>query len=195
MSLIIAMCTFALVMSISPGPVNMVVISSGVNHGFRRTLPFISGATIGFTLLLLCVGLGFIEIIKAYPYFLKYLEIAGSLFIIYMGYKIATSVPDITLENKRTPTFFEGFLLQWLNPKAWIAAISGVSMFSNDKNNLLLILFTTIYFLVCYGSLILWGVLGTHAKTLLSKPSRMRIFNVSMGALLIFPTLYLMVLG
>ncbi|WP_319802661.1 LysE family translocator [Klebsiella aerogenes] len=95
MTLILAMFLFSLTMSISPGPVNMVIISSGASYGFRRTFPFVSGATIGFTLLLIVIGFGFYASIEKYPLFFKYLNVAGSAFIIYIGYKIASSRSEL----------------------------------------------------------------------------------------------------
>ncbi|HCM4284155.1 TPA: LysE family translocator [Klebsiella quasipneumoniae] len=124
MTLILAMFLFSLTMSISPGPVNMVIISSGASYGFRRTFPFVSGATIGFTLLLIVIGFGFYASIEKYPLFFKYLNVAGSAFIIYIGYKIASSRSELSLTKSEAPSFTQVFLLQWLNPKAWIACAS-----------------------------------------------------------------------
>ena len=133
MSLLFAMMSFSLAMSISPGPVNMVILSSGVNYGVKKTIPYVSGATIGFTLLLLFIGLGFFQFINTYPFLLTYLAAAGSAYIIYMGYKIAISKPDIQVNQNDLPKFHSGFFLQWLNPKAWIACVSGVSIFSSAR--------------------------------------------------------------
>ncbi|WP_163334550.1 LysE family translocator, partial [Klebsiella aerogenes] len=135
MTLILAMFLFSLTMSISPGPVNMVIISSGASYGFRRTFPFVSGATIGFTLLLIVIGFGFYASIEKYPLFFKYLNVAGSAFIIYIGYKIASSRSELSLTKSEAPSFTQGFLLQWLNPKAWIACASGVVLFSEPSKN------------------------------------------------------------
>lgn len=123
-------------------------------------MPFVSGATIGFTLLLVLIGFGLMNILKQYPSLLKYLEIAGATFIIYMGYKIATSTLNLSTKNynKKTLKFYEGFFLQWLNPKAWIACVSGISMFvSSDKS---FVVFVIMYFIVCYLSLTFWAILG-----------------------------------
>src|SRR5579863_8132295 len=95
LSLILSMFSFSLAMSISPGPVNMIILSSGVDYGAKKTFPYVSGATIGFTLLLVFVGLFFKKFIETYPSLLTFLSIAGSLYIIYMGYKIASSHPEI----------------------------------------------------------------------------------------------------
>lgn len=193
MSLFFAMFFFSLAMSISPGPVNMVIVSSGANYGIKRTMPYVSGATIGFTLLLLFIGLGFFQVINAYPAFLKYLAFGGSLFIMYIGYKIASSKPEINVNKEgSTPKFFEGFLLQWLNPKAWIACVSGASIFSSTESYAPFLTFTTIYFLVCYASLAVWAVLGDRVSILLNSHFRLRFFNFLMGFLLILTAGYLL---
>ena len=194
MSLLIAMAAFSLAMSISPGPVNMIIISSGVNNGFKRTMPFVSGATIGFTLLLLFIGFGLYQVVNNYPAFLKYLAVAGSAFIIYIGYKIASSLPDLKVSEQNVPKFYEGFLLQWMNPKAWIACVSGVSLFSTPDTHLTLITFITVYFVVCYASLAVWAILGDRVSIVLNSELRLRIFNIAMGTMLIGTSIYLLYL-
>lgn len=192
MSSLFAMFTFSLAMSISPGPVNMVIVSSGINYGAKRTMPYVSGATIGFTLLLLFIGLGFFQMIQAVPSFLKYLALYGSLFIMYMGYKIASSKPEIVINKKSaTPRFYEGFLLQWLNPKAWIACVSGASIFSSTESSVPFLTFSGIYFLICYASLAAWAILGDRVSFLLKNHFRLRLFNLAMGLLLIATAGYL----
>lgn len=193
-STLIAMCIFSLVMSISPGPVNLIIVSSGANYGFRRTMSFVSGATIGFTLLLIFIGFGFIKIIQSYPVLFHYLSLAGSLFIIYIGYKIVTassSTIEVTHEE-RIPKFYEGFLLQWLNPKAWIAAASGISLFSSTHHHLLA--FIAIYFLICYACLSTWAILGNATTMLLKFNNGLNFFNKAMGLVLIAIAVYLIYL-
>lgn len=191
MNLLLAMFLFSLAMSISPGPVNMVIVSSGANYGVKKTIPYVSGATIGFTLLLLFIGLGFFQVINAFPFFLKYLAVGGSLFIMYMGYKIASSKPELEMKEGATPKFYEGFLLQWLNPKAWIACVSGASIFSSTVSYAPFLTFTSIYFFVCYGSLAAWAILGDRVSILINSPARLRFFNFVMGSLLIVTAAYL----
>jgi threonine/homoserine/homoserine lactone efflux protein len=192
MSLFIAMFSFSLVMSISPGPVNMVIVSSGASYGIRKTFPFVSGATIGFTSLLLFLGLGFYKVIELYPDILKYLAIVGSLFIVYMGYLIASSKPELDIKKQNQPTFIQGFLLQWLNPKAWIACVAGASLFSASHSNKVFLTFSLIYFLVCYLSLFSWSLLGNKATVLLNSESRLKAFNQLMGGLLIVTACFLL---
>jgi len=170
----------------------MTILASGANYGIRKTFPFVSGATIGFTLLLLFLALGFYKIVALYPFFLKYLAVAGSAFILYMGYKIASAKAELSLEKQDIPTFFQGFLLQWLNPKAWIACVSGISMFTTPENTSIILVFTPMYFVVCYLSLFSWSVLGNKVTLLINNPARLRTFNICMGSLLILTAFYLL---
>lgn len=192
LELLTAMFVFSLTMSISPGPVNMAILSSGANHGFWRTMPFVSGATLGFTLLLVAVGFLLSGVVAAYPRAFVFLEVAGAAFIMYVGYKIAASVADLKAEKRSTQNFSQGFLLQWLNPKAWIAAASGSALFSRPESHTTLLTFIAIYFAVCYLSLAAWAVLGERVALALTSRVRMRIFNIAMGGSLIAIALQLM---
>src|SRR3984957_19593428 len=191
MTLLLAMFSFSLVMSITPGPVNMIILSSGISYGVKRTIPYVSGATVGFTLLLLFIGLGFSQFINAYPFFLTYLAIIGSLYIIYMGYKIASSKPELEISKKDAPKFYQGFLLQWVSPKAWIACVSGASIFSSAESYDSFVTFTIIYFIVCYISLGIWAILGDKVAYLLKDHFRLRLLNCTMGLLLMITAGYL----
>lgn len=191
-ALLLAMASFALSMSISPGPVNMVIVASGAQHGVRRTLPFVSGATLGFTLLLALVGFGLMQVFDALPWLLTWLGVAGALFILYMGYRIATAPPELSAAHTSVPTFLQGALLQWLNPKAWIACAAGVSMFASPESARPLLIFIGIYFVVCYASLAAWAVLGDRVASLLGTRQRIRLFNGLMGGLLMASALYLL---
>ena len=191
MTLLLAMFSFSLAMSITPGPVNMIILSSGINYGVKKTIPYVSGSTVGFTLLLLFIGFGFSQFIKAYPFFFNYLAILGSLYIIYMGYKIIVSHPELTINNNDAPKFYEGFLLQWINPKAWIACVSGVAIFSNANSYDSFLKFALIYFIVCYISLGFWAMIGDKLSYLLKDRFHLRLFNLTMGLLLILTAGYL----
>ena len=115
----------------------------------------------------------------------------GSSYIIYMGYKIASSAPSVDVSKRDAPKFYEGFLLQWINPKAWIACVSGASIFSSAESYNPFLTFTIIYFIVCYLSLSVWAMLGDKASHLLNNQFRLRMFNATMGSLLIMTAGYL----
>ncbi|HAT1619887.1 TPA: LysE family translocator [Raoultella planticola] len=194
MILIFTMFIFSLTMSFSPGPVNMIIISSGAAHGFRKTLPFVSGATTGFTALLIFVCFGFYAAMEQHPLLFKYLNAAGAIFIMYLGYKIASSHADLSLQKGDSPGFTQGFLMQWLNPKAWTACASGAALFSDPTTNTTVSVFILIYFLVCYLSLASWAVLGDKVSVLLRSSRHIRTFNVLMGSSLMVTAGYMLCL-
>lgn len=192
MSHFFAMSIFALTMSISPGPVNIITLSSGANNGFIRTLPFVSGATIGFTFLLLILGLGAVELIKSFPYFMKIMGYAGAIFLLYMAFKIFRAKGQMDQQKNKVPSFMEGALLQWLNPKAWIACISGVAAFTTIGNLGSLLLFCGIYLCLCYFGVGFWAVVGAQARQFTHADAHMRIFNKIMGSGLAAVAIYLL---
>ncbi|MFT4927000.1 MAG: threonine/homoserine/homoserine lactone efflux protein [Phenylobacterium sp.] len=199
LSIIFAMCLFALSMSISPGPVNLITLSAGLNHGFKRAMPFVSGATVGFTVLLLLTGLGIGSFATENPQLLTGLGYVGTAFIGYMGIKIATSTPHIDISNDTSnqtsktsaPTFIHGFMLTWINPKAWIASLAGISAFGLADSGAKLALFVILYFIICYACISCWALLGSKISMAFAKPKNLRIFNRLMGGLLILVALFL----
>jgi len=191
MSVLIAMCVFSLAMSVTPGPVNLITFSTGVNHGFRKAFPFVSGATFGFTLLLTAIGAGLGNLLMHYAYILRLLGYAGAAFICYMGYKIATQGTAVTTDRKPPATFMKGAFLQWLNPKAWAACLAGVVTFQLADNYSLLLQFVSIYFVICYLAIALWAFAGSHATTFVQNPKHLKALNVLMGTGLILLAVYL----
>lgn len=191
MSLVIAMCLFAFSMSISPGPVNLIVLSSGVNHGVRKTMPFVFGAVVGFSLLLLTVGLGIGEVIGQTSALLMFFCLAGNVFIFYIGIKLFFASADIAQLDAMLPTFSQGVMLQWLNPKAWIACLAGVSAFNLVVARSDLWLFVCLYFVVCLISMSSWALAGDKVSGYLIDQRRILIFNKIMGGLLMLLALYL----
>lgn len=189
---LLAMFSFSFVMSLTPGPVILLIVTSGINHGFMKTFSFISGATIGFILLLILMALGLSQFYTLYSNLFFILEFFGVSFICYMGYKILTSKASLKIDNKEKKylKFHEGFLFQWLNPKAWIAALSGTSMFSETTSNL--ITFVILYFFVAYLCLSFWGILGHKATKLFNINKNIQKFNILMGSILIFTALHLL---
>ncbi|MBL4798228.1 MAG: LysE family translocator [Oleispira sp.] len=197
MSTLYAMAIFALATSITPGPVNIIATSSGVNFGFLRTLPHILGATIGFTSILIMLGAGLANTLAFSPSFVTCLSYAGSAFLLYMSYKIAfaTSKSD-KAKSLAPPSIFEGFMCQWLNPKAWIVALSGTAVFVNGGENEVdtMLIFSIVFFIICFLSISAWAALGVSIQRFLSKPLEFRMFNITLGAAQACTVIYLLLL-
>ncbi|MGF6129199.1 threonine/homoserine/homoserine lactone efflux protein [Pseudomonas frederiksbergensis] len=185
MSLMMSMAAFALVASITPGPVNIVALGSGARFGFRASQRHVAGATLGFFLLLVLMGLGLHELLRLWPMLTQVVRWAGVAFLLFMAFKLATD--DGRLEAKesaRAPTMLYGALMQWLNPKAWLACVAGMGAFVADGEARLVWQFAAVYLVVCYLSVGCWVYAGTFLRGYLSHPAGMRWFNRSMALLL-----------
>ena len=129
--ILIALFSFSLVSSITPGPNNLMLLSSGVNYGFERSLPHMLGISGGFCFLLLCVGFGLGQLLENAPSLYTALKIAGAIYLLYLAFKIATSGPISSSVGKGVPmSFLEAAAFQWVNPKAWVMAITSMALYS-----------------------------------------------------------------
>ncbi|BET95856.1 LysE family translocator [Xenorhabdus taiwanensis] len=194
MSQLIAMAVFALVTSISPGPVNIIATVTGANCGYIRTIPHITGATIGFVSILFLLGFGLAQVINEVPYLTEMLTYIGGGFLLYLAYKVATQNPMIGDDGERetsAPSLIQGIMCQWLNPKAWIVSLAGISVFSSHDTEInTLLFFCAIFFIVCYASISAWAVLGITIRTVLDIPKHYQLFNLTMGLLLAITVVY-----
>jgi threonine/homoserine/homoserine lactone efflux protein len=193
MSIFLAMCLFALTMSVSPGPVNLVTFSLGLNYGFLPTLPFVAGAAVGFTAMLVLVGLGLGEVMALNPTVIGILTYAGTAFICYMGYRIATAHPELPDTGDRQPSFLHGAALQWLNPKAWIGSLSGIAAFEATPGNGLTV-FAGVYLVVCFLSVAVWAFAGQRVSDLVDNATKLQWLNRVLGCLLFAVAFYLLYL-
>ncbi len=192
MSLIISMAAFALVASITPGPVNIVALSSGARYGFRATLRHVLGATLGFVLLLVLMGLGLHELLVIWPFLTRGVQLAGVAFLLFMAWKLAADNGQLGAgKEDNAPSMFYGALMQWLNPKAWLACVAGMGAFVADGDARLIWQFAAIYLVVCYLSVACWAYAGTFLRGYLSNARGMRLFNRSMALLLVVCAGYL----
>jgi len=188
MTLYLSMAGFALAASISPGPVNVVALSSGVSHGLRATLRHVAGATLGFVLLLVLAGLGLAELLRGWPAAAALIRWAGVAFLLWMGWTLWRSEGGsgggiANAEPSPAPSVLQGAAMQWLNPKAWVAALAGVGAYAGDDPARLWV-FAGIYFVICFLSVACWAWAGARLRHLLADGRRMRLFNRAMAALL-----------
>lgn len=184
MTLILSMAAFALVASLSPGPVNLVGFNTGLTHGWRPALWHVAGATLGFVVLLVAVGLGLHEVLAAWPAF-WILRVAGALFLLYLAWKLARASGDLgSGAVAACPGFRDGALLQWLNPKAWLAAAAGVALFVGEDRGRLA-LFAGLYLVICFASLACWAVAGQWLRGRALTPGRLRLLNRALATLLV----------
>ena len=189
---ILSITLFGIVAAYSPGPNNFVAFYSGFNFGITRTLPHIIGVTFGFPFLLLCVALGLINIFKLYPLIQEILKYLGTLFLIYLAYKISfSSSKNQENKNKNPVKFIETFIFQFLNPKAVIASIIIVSTYIQVGENF--VSHTTqiviLALLVSLTSITLWTFLGKFFRKFATNQNFINYFNYVMSLLLLLSIL------
>ncbi|GGY37038.1 LysE family translocator [Pseudoduganella albidiflava] len=185
MTLYLSMAAFALASSITPGPVNIVALGAGARHGLLASMRHVSGATIGFTVLLLLVGLGLYEMLERWPQLMVAIRWAGIAFLFWLAWQLAADNGELSFHaTARGPSLLTGAAMQWLNPKAWLAAVSGMGAYAVDGDGPLVWQFAAIYFVVCWLSIFCWAWAGTALRGWLANAARVRLFNRSMAALL-----------
>ena len=186
--LLIAFVVFAAVMFFTPGPNNVMLLSSGLIHGFRRTLPHMAGITFGFAFMVAAVGLGLGTVFIAYPVLQTILKYAGAAYLIYLAAAIAISGAAPSGQgNRRGPmTFWGAAVFQWINAKGWVMVIGTITAYAAIASFPWNILIQTAISLVM-GTLstVAWALFGTSLRPLLSSPMAVRAFNIVMAVLLL----------
>lgn len=192
MSLIFSMAAFALAASISPGPVNIVALSSGARYGFLASMRHVTGATVGFCLLLLLTGLGMHELLASWPQLTNAIRWGGAGFLLFMAYRLASDPGNLEAGGSvKRPSVAYGAAMQWLNPKAWLAAVAGMGTYASNGDSAAVWQFTCVYFVICYVSIASWAWAGTFLQQYLRDARRVRMFNLAMAVLLAGSVFYL----
>ena len=187
-SLLSAFVLFAFVSSITPGPNNTMLLASGVNFGFRRSMPHALGISIGFMLLVISVGLGLGEVFKVFPWAYSVLRYVGAAYLLYLAWKIANAggMSDNPDEHGKPMTFLGAAAFQWVNPKAWIMAVGVVATYTPREGFFVnLMLSALVLGLVNYPSISVWTLFGSTVGRALRTPQALRMFNGVMAGLLL----------
>ncbi|HIF9182373.1 TPA: LysE family translocator [Photobacterium damselae] len=181
---------FALSSSITPGPNNIMIMTSGLNFGIRKSLPLLLGISVGFAILTLLVGIGFGEIFNRYPQVIYMIKIIGTTYLLYLAYLIAKS-KKIDRQQIKNFGFIKGVLFQWVNAKAWIVTIGAISAFTNTEDSYLIqiLTITSIFFLLSIPCSITWLFFGSIFQKYTRNATYLRIFNLSMSVLLLISTI------
>ncbi|WP_110668801.1 LysE family translocator [Salinicola halophilus] len=182
-TLLVSMAAFALAASLSPGPVNLVALSAGMQRGFRHSLRHVTGATCGFTLLLISIG-AVLQPLLAWPAVMTTIRWLGIGFLLYLAWSMALDDGYLTSRPLAVATFRRGALMQWLNPKAWMASAAGIGAFTSDGAVPGVALFALLFFPICYVSLAAWGALGAWLGRRLPEPRKVRWVNRSLALML-----------
>ncbi|MEL6504347.1 MAG: LysE family translocator [Pseudomonadota bacterium] len=182
-----ALLVFSFVSSATPGPNNIMLFASGVNFGLRRTWPHACGISIGFGVLLACIGFGLGYVLQSAPILFTAIKIGGGLYMLYLAWRIANAGPIQSGERTARPmTFMEAALFQWVNPKAWVMGLVAMATYTAEGNYALNVLIVVFAFCVInFPSVTLWAGFGTAMREFLRDPRKLRIFNIAMALSLI----------
>ena len=186
--LLLAFVVFATVMFFTPGPNNVMLLSSGLTYGFRRTLPHIAGITIGFAFMVGAVGVGLGTVFIAYPVLQTILKYLGVAYLIYLAAVIAMSEPVAPdQENRRGPmTFWGAAMFQWINAKGWVMVIGTITAYAAIASFPWNIAIQVALSLILgAASCTAWALFGTALRPILTAPKAVRAFNIVMAVLLL----------
>jgi threonine/homoserine/homoserine lactone efflux protein len=187
LDVLLALTLFAVVSTVTPGPNNLMLMSSGANFGFRRSMPHMTGVILGFAFMIVLVGMGLMTVFETWPISHIILKTLSVIYLIYLAYKIAfSSSPTKNCDEGAKPlTFLQACAFQWVNPKAWSMALTAISVYSPDRTLFSIILIASIFAVANVPAGSLWTVLGQKISIILDVPRRLKIFNFTMAGCLL----------
>ncbi|MEO0567481.1 MAG: LysE family translocator [Pseudomonadota bacterium] len=181
-----ALVAFAFVSVITPGPNNLMLMASGANFGFRKTVPHMLGIGIGFPTMVVLVGLGVMQVFDLWPPSYTVLKFLSVCYLLYLAWKIANAAPPSEAATQGKPlSFLQSAGFQWLNPKAWSMALSAITLYAASRDIQAILLIAGIYVLVSVISTTSYTALGQQMRRLINNPTRLRLFNITMAGLLV----------
>ncbi len=185
-----ALMTFAFVSTVSPGPNNIMLMTSGANVGFMRTIPHMLGIVLGFSLMVILIGIGLMGVFTAYPIAHQALQVGCIIYLVYLAMKIALSRPVSSNASTYKPmSFLAAANFQWINPKAWSMALTAVSVYNVSASWQGVIIVSLVFAVMNIPSVSVWTIAGKQLQAFLNSPSKIKSFNFGMAGLLLASTL------
>jgi len=181
LELLMPLTLFALAGTVTPGPNNVMLTASGSAFGFRRSVPHMLGITLGFPVMVIAVGLGLGEVFIRYPELHVALKYIGAAYLLYLAWRIAQAGgPDSGEAGGRPLTFLEAAGFQWVNPKAWMLAVSAIPAFTTVGGNYYaeLALIAIVFAAICIPSCAAWCMFGVGIRQLVGSPGAARAVNL-----------------
>ena len=195
LNLFFALVSFYFVMYITPGPNNAMVLTSGLKFGFAKTIPHMSGITVGHILQLILVCLGFGKIFQIFPEIQQVLKIICAAYLLYLGYKIIGSFSKIKEDNSRPLKFHEAALFQIVNPKAWtISSMAASGFLPRDENLIFSILYiAAIALVICPLSISPWAAFGSSIRNLVKNNKLKALIEYFLAFLLLITAILIVI--
>lgn len=183
--LLFALMGFAAVTLFTPGPNNVMLLTSGANFGLRRSMPHLSGVALGFPLMIVPVGLGAMKLFDAVPPLYLVLKSVAVLYMLYLAWKIATAGEVKQADSAAPLTFGQAAAFQWVNPKGWSMALGAVTLYAPGHDLQGVLWIAAIFLLLGILSALAWTGFGTGIRRWLADPRRLTWFNRTMAVALI----------
>ena len=178
---------FVVVTTITPGPNNTMLLASGVNFGFKRTVPHILGISAGVVVLMLSVGFGLGEVFRHAPWLYTALEAASVAYLLWLAWTIGTSGMIKARSGERRPMrFHEAIAFQWINPKAWMMVLTAATTIRLSADfGMNTVVMAALFYVIGLPCICVWAAFGTGMRRFLDDPRRLRTFNVAMALALV----------
>jgi len=186
---LLGLMAYVMVTTITPGPNNLILLSSGANYGFRRTLPLMLGIVLGFSFMIIIVGVGIMRLFEIFPNSKLIMIWVSLAYTLYLAWVIASAKAIGETESPQLMSATQGALFQWVNAKGWVMALSAITLYapSNTMSSVLIVAFIfAIIGTPCVG---IWALAGVQVRRFISSYKRIRIFNIVMAFLLILSVL------
>lgn len=181
-----ALMVFTVVSSFTPGPNNLMLMASGANFGVIRTLPHMAGVVVGFSVMVLVVGLGLSGLFHAWPTSFTILKVVSVAYTLWLAWKIArASAPGGGNADGKPMTFVQASAFQWVNAKAWSMALTAITLYASDERASSVLLISLVFALVGIVSTGTWMLMGLSIRRWLSSQRRLLAYNYGMAALLV----------
>lgn len=184
----IALIAFSFVSSITPGPNNLMLMASGANYGFRRTIPHMMGISLGHAFMVTMVGVILLQVFETYPILNLLLKVLSLTYMVWLAWKIANALPPEAKDVTGNPlTFLQAAAFQWVNPKAWFMAITAITNYAPQDRGVLIgaLTVSVVFAATNFPSVSVWAWIGVQVRRFLDTPARLRTFNITMATLLL----------
>lgn len=189
LTILASFITFAFVACMTPGPNNLMLLSSGLTFGYKKTLPHILGIALGYPIMFLIIGLGLGKIFEQYPIMLEVLKYIGMSYLLWMAWHIANTKGTLNQNNSNDKpfTFLQAVLFQWVNPKAWIMSVTSLATFLSTTHDAFtqIILMTLITILIGIITTHSWSLGGVFLKKIITNENNILLFNRSVAVILV----------
>ncbi len=184
--LLLALAGFVFGTVFTPGPNNLMLMASGANFGFHRTIPHLLGVAFGFPLMILPVGLGVMHLFDAFPVLTPVMTVLSVAYMLWLAWKIANAAPPREGGAEGRPlSFVQACAFQWVNPKAWAMALGAITLYAASRDLSAILWVSGTYLLIGCFSASTWTMLGQQLRRLLTRPAQLRAFNWTMAAVLL----------